>query len=89
MLEFFHTLSGLTFVLFLLIKIVLHVHIDRRHGRIIDLPTMLIALPLFFKSYRSEVQPSFISIRRYCNGLLWLSWASLLLNFCIGVLMLF
>ncbi len=89
LLQQLHTLTGCLILLCFAGKLLIHYYLDRSEGRVIVIVYSFFALLPFLLPYKETVADKYLWLRKLCNLLLRLTAINLLLNFIIGLFILF
>ena len=85
-LNYLHTISGLLIFIFLTCKVILHYYLDFKHKKGVGFIYSFISPLKYLKFCKKEVDNRYLNLQNICNFSLVLSFASLLLNIVIGVI---
>ncbi len=83
--HFLHNITGITFVLSLLAKIMLHYYLDHLYNRSLGFNSIF-TMPLqYILPYKSKVNTGHRRLKYLCNAFLLITYISLFLNIIFGV----
>lgn len=82
------TISGIGFLICLLLKVVLHIYLDFTGKRVSGLAIYLYAPSVFFKKYKAAWLNEKTGTIFFCNACLYTFYFLLAVNVTVGVLML-
>lgn len=88
-LNILHTISGIAILLFLFIKIILHLYLDHSMDKESSAASIFFSPLIYLKPYKRKVPDTKQRLVPLCNLMLILCFASLIINLLIGFIIFF